>query len=1064
MKNENHQIAKFSPPRVHSVFQRKRLFTLLDDSIDSPAIWVSGVPGSGKTTLVASYIESRETPYFWYQVDESDTDVATFFHYFTSVGHEMIGNKKEKLPEFRPEYLSNIAVFSRTFFREFFSSISFPFVLVFDNYQEAGSGNSFHEIIRTAIEEVSRGISLIFLSRGQPPKILYRFVLNNAMVMVGPDQIRFTEEEALGIAEQLDKGVDHRKTLDIYKSADGWAAGIVLMLEYLHHETTPVHSHEMSCEAFFNYFSGEIFLTLPDETQHFLLTTAFLPTITPKKASRISGLSNAGSILTELYQKNYFIKKYSGPPTSFSYHPLFRDFLLWRAQELFGLEEMNRLRKKAAKILVSAGEFEAAISMYADAENWRKVLSLVQVHAKSMLEEGRYHELETWLDRIPEDEFETSPWANFYRGLCFLYHSPDMAQPLFEKSFFLFPKSNFIGRFASWSGAVDSILYTWDDFTNLDPWIEKMEQMRKAYMFLPVTVLKNRVAISMFGALLYRKPFHRDIEKWTRRATVAMQTRMPLSQRMLITYQLVTYYVWTGEFAKARIIIDNLKSEASKSTIPVLTIAANLVASLYFWLAEPDYGKCHKEVTRALQDAEASGVHHFDGQLLGNIAAAALLAGNLTDAEKYLNNMNKHTISRGRLERSLYHHLAGWLAMLKEDDSLAQEHAAKAILKAEEAGVVMPQAMNLQCRALLLIEKGTLREAQDLVLRAKNVARGVYAGILKFFRHLLLADILLKQGSQKKGLKELKVAMQLGRERGFMTTPWWNPSWIVGLCTEALQADIEKDFVRELIQKQKLFPENSPVEIADWPWRVKIFTLGRFGVVIDGKPLRFTGKTQQKPLELLKALIALGGRDISRERLEDILWPDADGDKASQAMLTTVFRLRKLVGFDQFIDLTDKKFTLDNRYCWVDIWAMERFFGQVDQQIKQSEISEQRLTSLTDGVVSLYQGDFLANESEEPWIWPTRARLKSRHLKYLTIFSKAWEDLRKYEKAATLYHHGIEIDPLIEEFYQGLMKCYIKKGRLADARTIYESCHRVLKEGLGISPSPKTQSLRKKIG
>jgi two-component SAPR family response regulator len=62
-----------------------------------------------------------------------------------------------------------------------------------------------------------------------------------------------------------------------------------------------------------------------------------------------------------------------------------------------------------------------------------------------------------------------------------------------------------------------------------------------------------------------------------------------------------------------------------------------------------------------------------------------------------------------------------------------------------------------------------------------------------------------------------------------------------------------------------------------------------------------------------------------------------------------------------------------------------------------------------------------------------------------------------------VYNHGVEIDPLIEEFHQELMKCYIEQGHLANARAIYESCHRALKEGLGVSPSPKTESLRKEI-
>ena len=74
----------------------------------------------------------------------------------------------------------------------------------------------------------------------------------------------------------------------------------------------------------------------------------------------------------------------------------------------------------------------------------------------------------------------------------------------------------------------------------------------------------------------------------------------------------------------------------------------------------------------------------------------------------------------------------------------------------------------------------------------------------------------------------LPIAMALGRERGYVNSHVWIPAVMAGLCARALEAGIEVDYVRGLVQKRGLVPESPPVEAEAWPWPIKIFTLGRF--------------------------------------------------------------------------------------------------------------------------------------------------------------------------------------------------------------------------------------------
>ena len=119
------------------------------------------------------------------------------------------------------------------------------------------------------------------------------------------------------------------------------------------------------------------------------------------------------------------------------------------------------------------------------------------------------------------------------------------------------------------------------------------------------------------------------------------------------------------------------------------------------------------------------------------------------------------------------------------------------------------------------------------------------------------------------------------------------------LCQRALEAGIEVEYVQRLVRVRRLTPAHPPIELESWPWALRIYTLGRFGVATDGAPVQVAGKVQQRPLALLKAIVALGGREVAEERLAEALWPEADGDGAHQALAVTLHRLRRLLGREE---------------------------------------------------------------------------------------------------------------------------------------------------------------------
>src|SRR6185436_4414504 len=84
-------------------------------------------------------------------------------------------------------------------------------------------------------------------------------------------------------------------------------------------------------------------------------------------------------------------------------------------------------------------------------------------------------------------------------------------------------------------------------------------------------------------------------------------------------------------------------------------------------------------------------------------------------------------------------------------------------------------------------------------------------------------------------------------------------------------------------------------------------------------------KAQQKVLELLKALVAEGAKEVDSRMVADWLWPDVDGDAAQSNLRGTVKRLRELLGHSESVRLFDGKISLNERICWLDLWAFREW-------------------------------------------------------------------------------------------------------------------------------------------
>jgi DNA-binding SARP family transcriptional activator len=196
-------INKISPPLLGKVLLRGRLFDILNLSSPTSAVWLSGPGGSGKSTLIASFLTAQRIPCLWYQFDQSDEDLATFFSCLGQAATQLLDANEPHLPLLTPEYLLGVETFAQRYFENFFQRLKTPCWIVFDNHQEVPVGSGIEQILMRAIEQLPRGITITVVSRRNPPAAMARLQANRLMKCVGWKELAFTFEEIRDVLKIL---------------------------------------------------------------------------------------------------------------------------------------------------------------------------------------------------------------------------------------------------------------------------------------------------------------------------------------------------------------------------------------------------------------------------------------------------------------------------------------------------------------------------------------------------------------------------------------------------------------------------------------------------------------------------------------------------------------------------------------------------------------------------------------------------------------------------------------------------------------------------------------------
>jgi len=1042
--------AKITIPSANRVLNRVSVFNRLDGFGARRLIWLAAPAGYGKTTAVVTYLQSRRIPPIWYQCDEGDADIASFFHYLSLALHGAVRQQLPPMAAFSVENFASIPAFARTFFRAWFSYLPAGTAWVMDDWQDLPSPSPLSDLLPVIIEEMPEGIQLIVISRRAPAANLSRLVAGHRMAQLTESDLRLSPEETGRIAAMYTRAKDQQRVLStaqLYESTGGWAAGVTVMLRH-DAETFAKRARgaRRSMQTVFNLLSMEVFDRLDPEVRELLINTACLDYVAVPVAEQLSHEQNARDILDALVEQNAFTTHRAASDT-YHYHPLFLEFLRSRLEATLNLAARRELWIAAAQELAKDQDPEQAIHLLLQAEDWSGAATLIVVVAPLVAQQTRFPTLAAWIARLPANASAGHPWIAYWHAVAQMAIDFPSARPSLDLAYALFEESaDPLGRMLTAAGILRHIAYSYLEFGSMRPWIERLVELLNAETPFPSPLVELRVMSSLLLGLSQAQPHHPILRHCVARVSKLVDAPMDLASSADAVAALLHFFGMCGTRASYRALDRRVKSLLTRIELGPAARIHILRMDAYQHFLRGALAGSHAFLDAAEAIAREQRLVAFELpiqvsrlQMWDVHGHRDELAAHFADLEPGLARSPPIIVAHARWLRAMY--------LLAIDDPVgAQVLMGEATRLFANAGWVFVQAMMQVAMAEIRVEQQRFAEAERFLANCDQLVLGIDAPILSFNSGLVRAEIARRTRPSSEFAAALAPVFAIGREQRFANTFHAYGLLLPRLIPYALGLDVEIAYCRWVIQRRSLAPPLA--DVPHWPWPVRIKATGHLDVYVGGAPLEFPGKSQRKPIDLLKALITRKA-GVDTARLMDALWPDLDGDAARHAFDLAVHRLRKLLKHKDAVQLSQGRLSLNPRLVWVDAFVLQR--------LSTEGFAEAHLSASVPALLTLYRGPLLADD-DGPAIVAARQRLRSHFIRSVAALADRLEGAQQRRLVASLCRQAIDLEPLEEELYRIWIRSLIARGHDAEAEAVYRRCEEMLDPLLRAKRSKSTRA------
>ena len=405
---------KFRRPDLSSnLIKRQRLIQRLRSNLSLSASFICAGPGWGKTTLAADFLNTVDIPSVWYDVEQSDSNIAGFIRY-------LVLAIQQEAPDFGHSTLNLVSSggaprfdqLADLFLYELSEAVRQELIVVLDNIHHTFSADWTEPVLYRILQLLPANVHFILLARVAPPFTFSRMRSKQAMDQVDGRVLAFSRGE---VASLFRGAVDDPAILDtLLEWTQGWVAGLQIIRKAIAADPSLGQQEiediiNRSETEIFHYFADRVFRAEPLAMRELLIRSSLPVELTLEVLNDALGLNVAPEQIHAVVRENVFLTRLTGESDTYVYHPLFRDFLRKQLKEVIAPEQYSDMHCRLGHYYAARANWGRALEHFFDGNDEASAARTLLSAERPSLAVALTHTVSSYLPRFQLDTLKQHP-------------------------------------------------------------------------------------------------------------------------------------------------------------------------------------------------------------------------------------------------------------------------------------------------------------------------------------------------------------------------------------------------------------------------------------------------------------------------------------------------------------------------------------------------------------------------------------------------------------------------------------------------------------------------------